>query len=170
MRANANYKLICFVFSMSYGYYTGLGAMISVVMTPLGYTSKQASIMGVCFLLSGILGAFIVSKIIDRTKKFLIILKTVVLLMLFFVAMTLYTLPSKNFTLLALNGCLAGFFTLPIIPVAFQLSVELSHPVSEALSNGLMMLFSQVFGIFVTYLGTYLAKQNPENCVYLFVC
>ena len=126
--------------------------------------------MGICFLLSGILGAFIVSKIIDRTKKFLLILRTIVVLMLFFVSLTLYTLPNKDFNLLAINGCFAGFFTLPIIPIAFQFSVELSHPVSEALSNGLMMLFSQVFGIIVTYLGTFLAKKNPEDCIYLFVC
>ena len=40
LKSNKNYIWLCLSFSMSYGYYTGLGAMINEIMQPYGYTSK----------------------------------------------------------------------------------------------------------------------------------
>ena len=48
----------------------------------------------------------------------------------------------KNFTILWFNALITGFFTLPLIPIGYSFCVELTHPVSEAISNGIMMLFS----------------------------
>lgn len=127
---------------MCYGYYTAMGALMSNILQPFGYTSLQCSIMGVCFLLSGLIGSFFFSYLLDKTKKFKMLLQIIMGSTLGTVCCFVYTGPSKNFWLLAINGCFAGFSTIPIIPVAFNFSIELTHPVSEALSNGLMMLLS----------------------------
>jgi hypothetical protein len=49
-----------------------------------------------------------------------------------------------------------GFFLLPIIPLGYGFSIELSYPVSESMTNGVMMLFSQMLGSGVTFLAGYL--------------
>jgi len=54
----------------------------------------------------------------------------------------LISLPSGNVTLMAINLAVLGFFMIPIIPLGYSFSVELTYPVSEAMSNGLMVFFS----------------------------
>ena len=78
------------------------------------------------------------------------------------------SLPSGNFFFVCLNGSFSGFFTLPILPVGLNFSVELTHPVSEAMSNGLMVSLSRLVGIIMTYAGTYLAVEYPKMCILMF--
>lgn len=60
-----------------------------------------------------------------------------------------------------------GFFTLPVIPLGYSFSVELTYPVSEAMSNGIMVLVSQIVGTSVTYLGGYLSHMNEDGPMYV---
>ena len=68
-----------------------------------------------------------------------------------------------------INIGLAGFFIVPIMPVAFSFAVELTFPVSEAMSNGTMGLFSQVLGVLETILATKLADEDPDMCIEMFL-
>jgi hypothetical protein len=80
-------------------------------------------------------------------------------------------MPSKNFGLFNCNIALFGFFILPIIPVGYSFSIELTYPVSEVMSNGIIMLFSQFMGTILTTVGTNLASSKPHgplNIIYLF--
>ena len=67
--------------------------------------------------------------------------------MLFFFLGFFYTLRNKgddswNMILLTLNVAIIGFLLLPIIPLGYGFSIELTYPVSEAMSNGVLMLWS----------------------------
>jgi hypothetical protein len=70
-----------------------------------------------------------------------------------------------------MNIALLGFFLIPIIPIGYGFSVELTYPVSEALSNGLMVFFSQIVGTCITTLGTIIANFHPNRqyCTILFM-
>lgn len=68
-----------------------------------------------------------------------------------------------------INIGILGFFIVPIMPVAFSFAVELTYPVSEALSNGTMGLVSQVLGVLETLLVTKLAEVDPDLCIYMFL-
>ena len=68
------------------------------------------------------------------------------------------TLPTSNLFLVLVNISLVGFFLLPIIPLGYGFSIELTYPVSEAMSNGVLMLFSQILGSTVTFLASYLCS------------
>jgi hypothetical protein len=51
----------------------------------------------------------------------------------------LVTLPSKEW-LFAINLALIGFSVIPIIPISYGFAVELTFPIPEAVSNGMMIL------------------------------
>ena len=153
---------------LSFGYYTCLGAILNNLLTSFGYSSLQTSIMGVCFIFWGLVGSFVASGLLDKTKKYLFMLKVILVGTFVCTIGYCFSLPSKNFFLVCLNGSLSGLFTLPILPVAFNFSVELTHPVSEAMSNGIMVTLSRVVGIVMTYIGTYLANKYPLWCIGMF--
>lgn len=167
--ANKNYRWILVCYMIAYGYYTGMAALLDAILQPYHMTSSSVSIIGVCFILSGIIGSFIFSAYLDRTKKFLKTLKFILIGMLVSVSCSLFTLPSKSFTLILINCAVSGFFTISIIPVAFAFSVELTHPISEPMSNGVMIILSQIVGIICCYLGTALSKMNPLYCIAMFM-
>jgi len=68
-----------------------------------------------------------------------------------------------------LNIAFLGYFILPIIPVGYSFAIEVTFPVSEAMSNGIMMLCSQIVGSGVTFGATFLSGMDPILCIWLFL-
>jgi MFS family permease len=58
---NQNYKWINLSFMLMYGCYTCLGAIINDLVSKFGFSSTDSSIMGACFIMSGLVGSFIFS-------------------------------------------------------------------------------------------------------------
>ena len=52
-----------------------------------------------------------------------------------------------------------GVVILPILPLGFSFGIELTFPVSEAMSIGIMALASNVISFGVTYAATYLTEE-----------
>jgi len=88
---------------------------------------------------------------------------------LFLTLAVTYTLPSGSLIYFEINIAFLGFFLLPIIPVGYSFAIEMTFPVSEAMSNGIMMLFSQIIGSGVTVGATVLSGIDPLYCVDLFL-
>jgi hypothetical protein len=57
-------------------------------------------------------------------------------------------IPPPEVLVVVLIGFL-GMFVLPQVPIGFSFLVEVSYPVSEVMSIGLVSFFGQGFGIFV---------------------
>ncbi len=58
----------------------------------------------------------------------------------------LVTLPLEIGWIFSFNLAFIGFSVIPIIPISYGFAVELTFPVPEAVSNGMMILPSQIFG------------------------
>jgi len=56
--------------------------------------------------------------------------------------MAMFILPLGNVPLFALNLMIVGVSVIPIIPVSYGFAVELTYPLSEAMSNGMMIMVS----------------------------
>ena len=75
----------------------------------------------------------------------------------------LYTLPSGEMYLIIPNISLLGFFVLPIFSISYTFAVELTYPISEAMSNGIMVFTSQIMGTLVSFAGTAMLEHLPEK-------
>jgi len=53
-----------------------------------------------------------------------------------------FTLPSKTMYAIIPNVAFLGFFLLPILPLGYSFGSEITYPTSEAMSNGIMCMFS----------------------------
>ena len=89
-------------------------------------------------------------------------------LSLIFGGIITFTLPTRRLFYVNLNLAILGAVLVPIVPLGFSFSVELTHPVSEAMSNGVIVLAAQLLGFFMTYIGTVLADTEPIYCVAMF--
>jgi sugar phosphate permease len=166
--ANPNYVWITMVFASLYGVYTSLGALINPLVQPYKFDTSDCSVIGATFITSGLVGSFFFGFLLDKYQKYLLVLRIVCFGTLFASLFVFLTLPSEQMIPFDINIAVMGFFILPIIPVGYSFSIELTFPVSEAMSNGIIMLFSQIVGTGVTYVSTNLIAQSPFSGLYLF--
>jgi len=110
--------------------------------SPYGYTSTDNSIFGAIFILSGVIGSFIFGMILDKTAKFKLILNIICIVACISVLVSIFTLPIGSVPIFAINLLFVGASVIPIIPICYSFSVELTYPISEAMSNGMMVMVS----------------------------
>lgn len=129
-------------FTTLYGIYTSLGSVVSSITEPYGYTSVDNSIFGAIFILSGVVGSFIYGMILDRTNRYLLVLRVITISSFLSIIGAMFTLPTKNVGLFAVNLLFVGASVIPVIPISYSFAVELTYPLSEAMSNGMMIMVS----------------------------
>lgn len=79
-----------------------------------------------------------------------------------------FTMPLGNFNIYAINTGVLGFFVISIIPIGYSFSVELTYPVSEVMSNGLILVLSKLLGAILTIYGTDLTQKQPLLVIIIF--
>lgn len=142
MLTNRNFICMTISFTCLYSIYTGLGAIVDNLLDPFGYSALDSSIIGVTFIFCGLIGSFVTSVVMDKTKKYLTIFRVVSFGSLIITSGFYWTLPSGNMFILVPHVALIGAFIIPIIPLGYAFSVELTYPVSEVMSNGFIVFVS----------------------------
>jgi FLVCR family feline leukemia virus subgroup C receptor-related protein len=149
---NRSYVFLAFNFTFLYGIYTALGAVVNFITAPYGYSNTDNSIFATVLIICGVLGSLVFGMVLAKTAKY-----KMVLFILGFGAMAslsfgMYTLPSESVALFSINLAFIGITVVPIIPTSYALAVELTYPLPEAMSNGMMVMLSQIFGTLVVIL------------------
>ena len=95
---------------------------------------------------AGVVGSGIVGVLIDKYRIYrsLFIIGAIgggATLVLFY-----FGLPCSHVWLLVSAGCI-GFFLVSLLPLSFEMSVEITYPVNESTSGGLMILFGNVVAL-----------------------
>ena len=98
------------------------------------------------------IGSFIFSSIIDKTAKYQLMLKIVCFIGIIAIPFTYLSLRPDNRIWFSVNLVFLGIAVIPCIPIAYSYSVELTYPVSEAMSNGMMIMYSQIYGTLLVLL------------------
>ncbi|MFX1419506.1 MAG: MFS transporter [Promethearchaeota archaeon] len=139
------YFIILFVtFFFGLGIFNFITSYIELIVFPRGFDATDAGILGGLMLIGGIVGCVIMSALSDKYKKRKILLIISILMATISLSIITFT---ADAILLYLFSFLLGYGTLSAGPVALEYAVELTEPVPEATSNGLLMMIGQVGGI-----------------------
>ncbi|KAL5471610.1 hypothetical protein EMCRGX_G029740 [Ephydatia muelleri] len=136
-------------------------AMITILPQMLcSYGYSDVSLWVTLMIFSGVAGATIVSFTLDYTKKYkevgVVCLGLSVLCFIWFSQVSRLYDQSVN---VVISLCVFGFFALPLVPVCMELGVEITYPVGEATSSGLLWSSVQVFAVVFIALST--AFESP---------
>ncbi|MFX0143739.1 MAG: MFS transporter, partial [Candidatus Hodarchaeota archaeon] len=169
------YFIILFItFFFGLGIFNFVTSYIELIVAPRGFDATDAGLLGGLMLLGGIIGCIIMSFLSDKYKKRKILL--IISILIATISMFIITFFSDP-VLLYLFSFLFGYGILSAGPVALEYAVDLTKPVPEATSNGLLMMIGQVGGIifillfegFTTPLGDYFPTLLLESIFLLFV-
>lgn len=143
---SAPFWVLMAVFFVANGIFNGLSTWIESVLRPRGFSPEQAGIVGGLLLLGGILGAFVLPLLSDKTHKrkpFLLLGVLGCIPGLIGIAF------AQAFGLLLVSAFIFGFLLIGIAPIGYQYAAELTFPVPEGTSNGMLSLAGQVSVVFI---------------------
>ena len=134
------------MFFVGNGIFNGVATWIEDIVRPKGMTIGQAGILGGVLLIGGIFGAAVIPTLSDRyrrRKPFMLlgIICAIPGLLGFTFFHTYLSLLASIFAL--------GFFMIGVAPIAFQYAAEITFPMPEGTSNGLLMLVGQLSVVFI---------------------
>lgn len=98
-------------------------------------------------MISGLLGCFATSPIVAKTKKYKMASLLINILAAIGTVLFAFTLYVENVVLTCFCVALIGFGMLPMSAFMIELACELTYPVGEAMSTGLLNLSGQVVGV-----------------------
>ena len=155
------------------GVFNGFSTWVEEIVKPRGFSSVDAGNIGALLLLGGIIGAVVMSAISDRLQRR--VPPLAVSLGLAAPALLWVTFADSRAGL-AGAAFLLGFFMTSALPVGMQYSAEITYPVPEGTSNGVIQLAGQT-SVVVVYLMAVTRTSSgsfiPSLCalaVLLLVC
>lgn len=166
---NGNYLLLCVAFTCLNSICTCMGAVVSSVTAPYDYTAVDNAIIGGIFIISGVIGTVIISVLLDRHHKFKLSLIGIAILATVSLIAAQYALPSKSVTAFSINTVFIGLSSIPAAPIGNALAVEITYPVPESMSNGMMNIPNIMYGFAMGILSGYLCEvKSPPWVLALF--
>jgi MFS family permease len=132
------------------GVFNGVTSWIGDIVLPRGFGADDAGLLGLVMLVSGVVGAVVLSAMSDRQGKrirYLVLTLSLAIPSLIGVAFVSASL------LLYVSSAALGFFIVGALPIGMQYAAEVTYPTPEGTSNGLVQLCGQCSVIFVYIMG-----------------
>ncbi len=153
-----SFVLFSIIVFVGMGLFNGVTTWIEPIVASRGFGAAEAGNLGALLLLGGILGAIVIPGLSDRSGK----RKP---WMLLGIAASIPSLVGLTFatSLLAISisAFFLGFFLTSVMPVGMQYSTEITWPVPEGTTNGLIQLFGQVSVVFVFFMDAIRDGKGP---------
>ncbi|MFX1571885.1 MAG: MFS transporter [Promethearchaeota archaeon] len=141
--ANKYFLILIILFFVGLGAFNMIATYIQLIAAPRGYES-EAGILGGILLLGGIVGAIVMSTLSDKFKKRKLLLIISIVIIIVSLSILSFT---QDLLMLELFCFLVGFGILSAGPVALEYAAEITQPVPEVSSNGMLMMIGQIGGI-----------------------
>ncbi|KAL8661501.1 MAG: hypothetical protein Q9202_005510 [Teloschistes flavicans] len=146
LRTNANYILLTVPFAIYVGLFNALSSLLTQILTPYHFSETQSGIAGALLILVGLLAAAATSPLVDRSKRYLLCIRTLVPVIaaayLAFIWAPGTRAVAAPYTVCALLG--AASFSL--VPVALEWGVEVTWPAGPEAGSTLLWTGGQLLG------------------------
>ncbi len=131
---------ICFNFL--YGLYSAIAGVITSFTKPYDYTTQDNSIVCLVFLVAGIFNSFFIGTILDKYQCYRKCLITISICSVISLALSFAGLPAKSIMAEAVIMMAAGASIIPVVSISFTLASEITYPVPEVYSVGILLSFA----------------------------
>lgn len=142
-----------------------LGTVVGEIADQYGFSADDASLFGAVFIIGGLVGSAAFGIWVELKKTYKLSVIIISLLSVLSMIGTSFSFLSGNSILVTVACFLVGASMIPIMAVGFELGVEVTHPIDESFSTGLLMSAGQLLGIVYTVFSSILITDHgKEGC------
>lgn len=138
------FLMLLALFFIGLGAFNAVTTWIEQILGPRGFSIDQAGLAGGLMVLGGIVGAIVIPPLSDRMHRRI---PFIILALAGTIPGLLGVTFATSYWLLLASAFVLGAFLLSSGPLGFQYAAEITYPVPEGTSNGLLLLAGQVSGI-----------------------
>ena len=166
---NKNFIFLLITSFFIVGYYFILGNIFNNFLYLYKITKYQCTVIYSVSITAGIISSLIISFFIDKCKKyklFMMILCILGIVFQLFLTFLLEIVESKGlnkFILGIIFYILINAVVIPFYCIIMNYACEITHPVNESFSGGILMIFAQLCGIVGSYLFEYFIEHNNDK-------
>ena len=153
--------LIFVPFSVYVGFFNSISSLLTQILTPYGYSETQSGIAGALLILVGLVAAAVTSPIVDRSKRYLLFIKTFVPIIALSYLVFIWAPPSGSVVAPYLISSVLGAASFSLVPVALEWLVEVSYPVGPEIGSTISWAGGQALGGLFIIVSD--ALQDGEN-------
>jgi MFS transporter, FLVCR family, feline leukemia virus subgroup C receptor-related protein len=170
LRDSRNLMLLTAAYGISTGVFYAIATDLSQILDDSN-SSASSSTLGLAIVLAGTVGTLICGYLLDRTRAFRYITRALFITTTF--ELILWTILLGFFNadgnVLLIVSCIFGFTITAIISTGFELAVELTFPLDEAIVAGILNISAQIFGCVLIWISD-LLLDGTFVCVCVCVC
>ena len=160
---NKNACVLIFCFACVLGFANTYGSVSGILVVALGYNDNVSSLFGMMFIIGSIIGAAVFGTIVEIYK----IYKTATIIICGMGAVASafieFSLHLDSIVLASISFVFCGA-ALALLPVGIDFAVELTYPVAESISTGLLMSTGNVIGMILTIsIGAIIGKLDKTG-------
>ncbi|KAK4879370.1 hypothetical protein RN001_007516 [Aquatica leii] len=149
---NRNFVILAIVYGIDIGISYSMAMLLNeIILTYYPNAFEDAGRIGLIIILTGIITSILFGIILDKFKLYKITILVVQLgcigTIIFFSLSLTCNIITVYFSAGLLGMCIYG-----VLPVGFEVAAEITYPVPEGISSGLLNIFAQILGILTTYL------------------
>ncbi|CAD8166231.1 unnamed protein product [Paramecium octaurelia] len=160
---NGNFLLILLTYSLYFGTIKGYGLNVPYLMSPFGFIDTHYSIASSMLIIGGFISAGMVSKVVQKFKRYKAIGLVLLSISLVLAILTYPIMMTKQFIPLCIQQLLLGFFLIPMVPVLMEFGCEAIYPLNGSFSIGLMVSGATIAALLSSILLTYTAKGKDSD-------
>lgn len=149
-------------FGLIFGTVNTYGTVIGIITQSLDYTDADASIFGAVFIIGGLVGSGILGGYVETTKKYKLALITICIVALVSPFFLMFCLSTHKIWLASISCFVIGM-ELSILPIGIDFGVELTYPIAESISTGLLMSMAQLVSIVCTIAVSTILAEIPKS-------
>jgi len=148
---NIDFIFLLLSFSFIYSIYTTLGAAVGSISENFGYSTSTNSIFGTVYIFGGLFGSFLHAFALDKYQKYKLQYCLIGVGCVISMGAITAAIGQGSTLLTAILLFFLGLAQLPIIGVSYSFCAELTYPINEALSCGMLQLAGSIFATILTF-------------------
>lgn len=133
-------------FSVYVGFFNSFSSLLTQILTPYGFSETQGGIAGAILIVVGLLAAAITSPIIDRSKRYLLLIKSFVPIIAICYLGFIWAPPSGSIVAPYIICAILGAASFSLVPVALEWLVEATWPVGPEVGSCFCWAGGQALG------------------------
>ncbi|GJJ77424.1 MFS transporter, FLVCR family, MFS-domain-containing protein 7 [Entomortierella parvispora] len=151
---NTQFLMLMIVFGSFVAVFNSVTSLISQFTEPFGYSTDEAGYMGAAMVVAGLIGAGIAGPVIDKTKQYKSLIKTLVPITALSIVAFVFAVRRGDMGGIMAVSVIMGLSAFAVLPAALEMAVEMTYPVTPASSASILWAFGQLMGvIFLLILG-----------------
>ena len=163
---NKNAMFLVLAFGLVLAFSNTYGSIAGILCLAFGYSDSVSSLFGICYIAGSVIGSICFGFVVETQKVYKCATSVICLIGAVSSASIAGMFYIKSLPLLYSSFFLTGS-ALALMPVGIDFAVELTHPVAEPISTGLLMSVGNFIGVILTLgIGVIIGKHDERGCYY----